>query len=296
MKRKKKNNGAVNQEATEPVKEKKPFPKKLFLIITSIALGIVLLTLGIVLPIVLNDEFTDDANEQPYAIMKLSNGMEIRYEIWEKDCPIAATNFIYLANIGYFDGTVIYDASNDFVRFGGWQADGLHRGDSNTSFTDKITLPVSNDNKNYNSNKFGYRLKEDTAKSGQKDDIGILSFAYERSATEFQISAKSNPSHAFDGGQWEIAPFGMVADERSLNNIIAISNLASHDSYAPTGHSFSAPAVNNNLIKITSVRVHKKYKAKWENFDFIEYYKNGANASSSLQSLSTSKIKAGTYA
>ena len=290
------NRAQTNEVKEETPKVKKSFPAWFFPIVISITLGVVILTLGILLPILLNDEFTEDANEQPYAIMKLSNGMEIRYEIWEKDCPIAATNFIYLANIGYFDGTIIYDASEDFVRFGGWQADGLHRGDSNTAFTDKITLPVASDDKNYNSNKFGYRLKEDTAHSGQKDDIGVLSFAYNRSATEFQISAKSNPSHAFDGGQWEIAPFGMVADSKSLNNIIALSQLDTHGSYSPTGHSFKAPAIGESLITITSVKVYKKYKAKWSNFSFIEYYKNGSTASESLQSWSTNKVKAGTEA
>ena len=295
MKRKKKVE-QVNTEETVEVKAKKPFPKKLFIIITSVTMGVILLTLGILLPILLNDEYTDDANATPYAVMKLSNGMEIRYEIWEKTCPIASTNFIYLANMGYFDGTVIFDNSGGFVRFGGWQADGLHRGDSNTAFTDKITLPVANDDKNYNSNKFGYRLKEDTAQSSHKDDIGVLSFAYDRSATEFQVSGSNSLSHAFDGGQWEIAPFGMVADAQSLANIKAIVALENSSSYAPTGHAFNAPVVNGNLITITSVRVYKKYKAKWESFSFIKYFKNDSATKSSLNSWSTSKVKAGTSA
>ena len=290
MKRKKKQR--LEQETT-PVVIKKPFPKKLFIMITSIALGVVLLTLGIFLPIILNDEFTDDLNATPYAVMKLSNGMEIRYEIWEKDCPIASTNFIYLANIGYFDGTVIFDATGGLVRFGGWQADGNHRGDSNTAFTDRITLPNDQNGKNYNSNKFGYRLKADTNRSSQKDDIGVLSFAYERSATEFQIAASVNPSHSFDGEQWEIAPFGMVADPQSLDNIKIIYDLDKSGTYAPTGHSFQAPANNGELITINSVRVYKKYKAKWQNFNFVEYFKNDSTSSSLLKSWSTLKVKSG---
>ncbi len=305
MKRKKNRNNEPNivdtandsENLTESnVSENTEKPKKSFTawIISGVALlcAVVVIVLGIILPFALSDEYTDEQGVHPYAVMKLSNGMTIKYEIWEEKCPIAATNFIYLANIGYFDGTVIFDTHGGWVRFGGWMANGnansaVHRGDSDTNFLNKITLSKGYDSqgkeKDFSLNKFGYRLKKDTA-YGNNVEPGYLNFCYERSATEFQIATITSPTPTIPNdpnGNWNSVTFGMVADEQSLNNVMAIAALGVDEEGVAFKHDFYvAPLDNNGLIKIESVEVRKKNRAKWENFDFVDYYYNDDNSSS----------------
>ena len=307
-----KENVEVSETATDVVEsEKTPEKKKKFTtwIISGIALfcALIIIALGIILPFALSDEYTDEEGVHPYAVMKLSNGMTITYEIWEESCPIAATNFIYLANIGYFDGTVIYDTQGGWVRFGGWMANNsagvaVHRGDSDTAFLNKITLSKgvdSNGNeKDFSNNKFGYRIKQDTA-YGTNYEPGYLTFCYERSATEFQIATTTatTPTIANDNnsyGGWKSATFGMVADQESLNNIKAIAALTVDTDGAKFKHSYYvAPLDKNGLIKIESVEVRKKNRDKWTNFDFVDYYYNSSDAATRRTNWLTTLKKTG---
>ncbi|MBQ7224082.1 MAG: peptidylprolyl isomerase [Clostridia bacterium] len=306
MKRKKKN---VQNTQVETAKEEKntvwnkiaKFIKKWWIVCTAVVLAVVVAVVGIVIIVASNDEYTtEDVN--PYAVMKLSNGMTINYEIFEDECPVAATNFIYLANIGYFDGTVLFDSQGGWVRFGGWQADGVHRGDANKSFTDKITLsaPTGKTSAYYANNKFGYRLKQDTAKDylrKNKDGIatiGALCFAYERSATEFQIVASENPMATIEnGGEWKVAPFALASDDQSLNNIKALANLTRDDGTRFNHNYYRAPLDGNGLITIKSIRVRQKNETKWKSFDFVSWFKNDASSSSRLKSWTTYQKKTG---
>ena len=267
---------SVNKDTVAIEADKKKRKNKLkTLLITIIAsvLGIAIIVTGIVLPFALSDEYTTEENVNPYAEMKLSNGMTIRYEIWENDCPIAATNFIYLANIGYFNGTVIYDNQNGWVRFGGWKADSTHRGDSDTEFLDKIDRTYND--KDYSKNKFGYRLKADSNDKAKYSAIGTLTFCYERSATEFQVIASANTANTIPGDdktEWKSTAFGMVDDDESLENIKKIEALSRDENGEKFKHDYyRAPLDKDGLIKIESVKVRKKLESKWKNFDFMDY-------------------------
>lgn len=261
-------------EAIEADKKKRKNKLKTLLItIIASVLGVAIIVTGIVLPFALSDEYTTEENVNPYAEMKLSNGMTIRYEIWENDCPIAATNFIYLANIGYFNGTVIYDNQNGWVRFGGWKADSTHRGDSDTEFLDKIDRTYND--KDYSKNKFGYRLKADSSDKAKYSAIGTLTFCYERSATEFQVIASANTANTIPGDdktEWKYTAFGMVDDDESLENIKKIEALSRDENGEKFKHDYyRAPLDKDGLIKIESVKVRKKLESKWKNFDFMDY-------------------------
>ncbi len=295
MKRKKKPVEVQPTEVNETDVKRKS--KKTWIIsIIACFLGLCVIALGIILPFALSDEYTDKEGVNPYAVMKLSNGMTINYEIWENECPIAATNFIYLAEIGYFDGTIIFDSQNGWVRLGGWQADSLHRGDDNKEFLSKIT-DRKYGKSDYSNNKFGYRLKNDTARSSYYDTVGVLSFCYERSATEFQVAASSDLSLTIpnDNNQdWKVAPFGMAADSESISNIVAIAALSRDETGEKFRHDYyRAPLDEDGLIKIESVKITKKNKDKWKNFDFMEYVK-GENSSNVLYSWYSTKRVTGT--
>ena len=262
-----------NAESENEKPKKKKNLKTILIAIIASVLGLAVIVTGIVLPFALSDAYTKDENVNPYAEMKLSNGMTIRYEIWEKDCPIASTNFIYLANIGYFDGTVIYDNQNGWVRFGGWKADSTHRGDSDTDFLEKIDRTY--EDRDYSKNKFGYRLKADSGDKANYHTVGTLRFCYERSATEFQVVASDDFSDTIpndDKGEWKTSAFGMAADYESIENIKAIAALSRDDNGEKFKHDYyRAPLDKDGLIKVVSVKVHKKLESKWKNFDFMDY-------------------------
>lgn len=288
MKRKKRKE-APAEAASEAPKKKKNLKTWIISIAASV-LGVAVIVAGIVLPIALNDEYIKEEGVNPYAVMKLSNGMTINYEIWKNECPNAATNFIYLAEIGYFDDTVIFDSQSGWVRFGGWQADSKHRGDMNTEFLAEITDRKYGDS-DYSNNKFGYRLKADSARSNYYNTVGVLSFCYERSATEFQIAATADVALTIPGdsaGEWKVAPFAMAADSESIENVKAIAALGRDENGEYFAHEYyRAPLDEDGLIKIKSVKVTKKNASKWKKFDFMEYYKG--DGAGSLTSWYTTK-------
>lgn len=275
------------------IKQEKNVKKRLILFVSAL-FGIIVLTAGIVLPILLDDEWTNDESVNPYAEVKLSNGMELTFDIWEKECPIAATNFIYLAEEGYFDGTVIFDNTGGWVRFGGWLTDGTHRGDDDQEFLEKYSDRKS-DNYDYSLNKFGYRLRQDTARSSMYSTMGVLSFCYDRSATEFQVAASSSISLTVDGdsgGEWKVSPFGM-ANAETIERLQNIYALASDDGSRFQHDYFRAPLCSDGLITVKSVSIKRKYEPKWASFDFMEYYKTGEDASKRLRIWQTSQRKSG---
>ncbi len=253
---------------------KKSF-RRLITIVVAIVLGVAIVVTGIVLPFVLNDEYTTDKDVNPVAQISLSNGMTLEYEILESQAPAASTNFIYLASIGYFDGTIIHDNSNGWIRFGGYQTDSVHRGDANLDFLDTVT-----DRDTYKNNKFGYRLGNSKDSACKLDMVGALAFSYARSATEFQIMGLSRNQRAdvIDGDEnangWLYQTFASPTTEtvECVRKLIALQADTAHAKFA---HSyFCAPLENGNLITIKSVKVVKKYKDKWENFNFVDYFVN----------------------
>ena len=293
------NNVSVDENVQK--QPKKPLSKLAVIILTIVIaiVGVGGILAGVLVPILLGSEYTDETGVNPQATIKLSNGMQLDFDIYESDCPNGATNFIWLASIGYFDDVILFDAQQGFVRFGGWtdakNEDGtpMHRGDDDTSFTDKITLSewtdTGNTTKNFNNNKFGYRLKNDSAKSSMLNQVGTLSFCYERSATEFVLTAAENPDVTIPGEsgtgsrqEWKAAPFGFASNTKTIENIVALKSLSLDDGTKFNHQYFRAPLDENGLIKIKSVKVTKKYSGKWKDFDMVRYVNtnNGEHRSS----------------
>ena len=302
------NENNVRVEESAEKQPKKPLSKLAKWIIAAliVVIGVGGVLAGILVPLKLGSrEFTDEEGVNPKATIKLSNGMQLDFDIYENECPNGATNFIWLASIGYFDNVILFDSQQGFVRFGGWtdakNEDGtpMHRGDDDTSFTDKIKLSewtdTGNKTKNFDKNKFGYRLKSDSAKSNTVNTIGTLSFCYERSATEFTLTAKENPVLTVpndNGGssgskqEWKVSPFGFASNPQTIDNIKAIEALDRDDGTKFNHDYFRAPLDENGLIKIKSVKVTGKYSGKWKSFDMVRYINtnNGEHRSSWTES------------
>lgn len=275
MKRKKK--AAASAESTVNLNnegKQKSF-RRLIIIVVAIVLGVAIIATGIILPFVFNDEYTTDKDVNPVAQISLSNGMTLEYEILESQAPAASTNFIYLASIGYFDGTIIHDNSNGWVRFGGYQTDSVHRGDSNKEFLSTVT-----DRDAYKNNKFGYRLGNTKDSACQLDMVGALAFSYARSATEFQIMglSRNQRTDLVEGDDnangWLYQVFATPTTEtvECVRKLVALQADTEHAKF--THSYFCAPLDNGNLITIKSVKVIKKYKDKWENFNFVDFFVN----------------------
>lgn len=306
------NENSVQIEDTAVKATKKPLSRLAKIIITVIVavVGVGGILAGILVPIALGTrEFTDEEGVNPQATIRLSNGMELNFDIYESDCPNAATNFIWLASIGYFNDVILFDSQQGFVRFGGWtdakKEDGtpVHRGDDDKNFTGKISFSewTGTDGKvnNYDKNKFGYRLREDTAKRDLTGQVGALSFCYERSATEFTLTADESYSLTIDGDDngatstrqsWKVAPFGFASNSKTIENIRAIESLSRDDGTAFNHKYFRAPLDSDGLIKIKSVKVVKKYSGKWKKFDFVRYVNSGGTKKTTSWSTGSQKI------
>ncbi|MDR0426016.1 MAG: peptidylprolyl isomerase [Clostridiales bacterium] len=276
MKKKRKQRESAVKASEAEAAPARAVPKKrpLIVAITAVVLALALIAGAIVvIVVVLNDRFVD-AYEDPTATVKLSNGMELNFTIWEEDCPNAATNFIQLAESKYFDGAILFDASKNegFVRFGGYLPDGMHRGDEDTAYLDTIERMSPDGKTDYQKNKFGYRINKDSgSRASNYSAIGRLSFSYRYTATEFQITAADSTSLTVDG-KWEISCFGAAADDKTIENILAIFALSLDDGTQFPHKFFRAPLDKDGLITIQSVKVKRLLKEKWKDFDFMTYY------------------------
>ena len=251
-------------------------------------LAAALITTAIVLPIAMTkNKYSYVGN--PVAVIELDNGMTMRYEIFESTCPVAATNFLYLAKIGYFNDTIIFDSQNNWVRFGGFEstASSSHRS-KNTEFCDKITdVPKDTDG-----DTFSYRLKKDTSSdaSNLTSQAGVLSFLYNDTATEFQVAA-------IDGAQTNVpgtslyksmTAVGRALDDETMENIKAIAALSRLESSSGeyTRHSYWRPPLASSdpvtLIKIKSVKLYNLASSKWKNFNFEKYMETALDGSTAF--------------
>ncbi|MCI9404471.1 MAG: hypothetical protein HFJ22_03390 [Clostridia bacterium] len=221
------------------------------------------------------------------ARFKLSNGMTLEYVIDEKQYDIAATNFIFLAKSGYFDNTVFYDASNGWLRFGGYEgvpnaSAGLssnyeltkHHSDNKDFCTKFTAIPNKPFEKNI-SDKFGYRFRADSGGTNNSllNQAGILTFLYSDTSTEFQMSWKEQPTNEMrkaEGGYDVLEPtmVGHVLNEKTLENVIEIANTAVVNEKITSGYKWATPSPT---IYIRKVSVYNLKGSKWRNFDFIEY-------------------------
>lgn len=278
--------------ATDAVAVAKKHPKQLWILITSITIGVLLIVTAIILPIML----LSNNSKYPVVTFYLSNGSKIDFEVWENSCPISATNFIYLAKIGYFDNTIIYDAQNNFTRFGSITEYGKTAKSKDKMFLDTVTGFGLDDlaktyKENAVKNMFGYRLKPDynstdIARSGQR---GVLSYVYKNSG-EFLINicpeGETNTSFRSQNDygnspieSLDIRAFGQLRDEKSLKVMEDIYALEKNRDPGVNYYVATTPT-----IKITKTKVSNIDNKKWKNFNFVKFmntaYNDGAAWSS----------------
>lgn len=253
--------------------------KQMWIMITCIILALVII-LTAVLMLVLIPKFAENS-KYPRATITLDDGRQLNMVIWEEECPIAATNFIFLAKIGFFDGTIIYDVqpNRNFMRFGAYK--GYGKNDSRYEDADFINgIPQSKFNvvnvdptyKNQaQSNKFGYRLKKDI--SNDRNRFGeqyVVSFN-NYNAADFVINlgeGNTNFTNQSGNKSWNeyLCAFGKFEDEKSQE---ILDELYNREKNFNTGDEDMVGT--NPPIKIKSVSISNYSKKRWKRFEFVSY-------------------------
>ncbi len=64
-------------------------------------------------------EMTIDTAKSYEAVIRMANGGEMRFRLFDDEAPITVNNFVYLANQGFYDGTTFHRVLQDFMAQGG---------------------------------------------------------------------------------------------------------------------------------------------------------------------------------
>lgn len=274
-------------EAAAETEAQKPSPVFLAIVISVAA---VLILTGVLVPVITYLVNPYRGYSDVIARFKLSNGMTLEYVIDEDQFDTACTNFIFLATNGYFDNTVLFDAQNGWVRFGGYDEQPSvvpgstndynrthHRAQSEEYCKNFTALPNEKFDKVLN--KFGYKLRAD--KGGETpsliEEIGSLTYLYSDTSTEFQFAYKKGATDnitriSSDGkpssDTLEATMVGHALNDETIENLKKIAETAAKNDSITFGFQWTPPTPD---IRINSVKIYNLDKEKWKDFNFIDY-------------------------
>jgi len=265
--------------------------KNIYWIIAAVCMAAVLITFAVLTPVVFMPMYEYRDVDNPVAVIELSNGGSVKLEIFEKEVPDLATNFLYLARKGFFNGTIIFDTTNQYVRFG--QIEEFESGGTmklrsqNTKFTDAVKDMTVH--KDYPArSKFDYRMNrgkvDDPAKRADSSNVqraGYLSLCYNISGTEFQICTSNN-------AQLEVDRRGPVSSRKTMNGyVLGVCIGASPEESLKTVKGIAAMeqlddyTVNpwwnppKETVTIKNIKLYKMdYWGKWRTFHWDNDFKS----------------------
>lgn len=249
--------------------------KKMFIGIALVAAFVILVTSLILAFAVLPNTIYSHI-DNPVAVIYLDNGDTIEFEIFENEVPDQATNFLYLCKIGFFNDTIIFDTTNEYVRFGQYESY-----DSYRSENEEFLATVTDIEPDYSSaDIFDYRMKNSdssSTSSGYIDNANqkmYLSLCEDISGTEFQICTSSgeqlyvNPKDG-SSDQLDMSGYslGMCLNEKSIT---VCEEIAAMEVNEDNGHNYwTGPA---ETITIEQVKLYNLDSEKWDNFNWTEYF------------------------
>lgn len=278
---------AGQAEAEAAKKRKRSLIKRISIVSGAVLVAAALIVTAILLPIYVERNKYSHINN-PVAVVTLDNGMTLRYEVYESTCPIGATNFLYLAKIGYFNGAIIFDSQNNWVRFGGFTGTKStdHR-ENDMAFAAEIT---DLNERGTNGKKFTYRLQSDTSADAKRTtERGALCYLT-NTTTEFQVPAIDNAQTTVPNTTSTLyssmTAVGRCLDDETLGNIATIVGYARKTSGSDLHSWWRAPIVSNNpetLIRIQSVKLYNLNKSKWKKFNFETYMATANNGNSAIR-------------
>ena len=101
-------------------------------------------------PIIRNDyynappEMAIDTAKTYEAVVRMAEGGEMRFRLFDDESPLAVNNFVYLANQGFYDGTSFHRVLQDFMAQGG-DPSGTGSGGPGYQFEDEVDNGLSFD-------------------------------------------------------------------------------------------------------------------------------------------------------
>lgn len=243
--------------------------KRFIVLCLCVVLAIALIVVAVLLPSVIIPRATYSKLNNPVAVIYLSNGETLEFEIYEDEVPIAATNFLYLAKNGYFNGSIIFDRQNYYIRFGGFYDTDYNHRETDQAFSAKFTDITTNPSGKY---KFQYRLQADTHNlSKHPQEAGYMSFMRTSSSTEFQICVESGHRlHAGNGDsdrELDGISFAYCLNQGVLDKLVKLyndmDNVIEHKNY----WKYPIP-----VVKIKKIKLYNMKKEKWKNFKFDDFF------------------------
>ena len=180
--------------------------------IIAVAAGALLLAAALILLLKLNEPKPEEEPVQnPIATITMSDGGQMRFELYPDQAPNTVANFIKLANSGYYSGLQFYRVVAGVFIEGG---DPDNNGTGGPS----------------------YAIKGEFAENGVDNSVshmrGAISMArqsgYDTAGSQFFIMQGSYPE--YDG---KYAAFGMIVDDASLAVLDAIASQPTDSKYLP---------------------------------------------------------------
>lgn len=183
--------------------------------IALIAIAVIIITVGITVPVVMSCNYMFEKN--PIAVFMFESGgktYKVEYEIFIIDCPNAANNFLYLASVGFFDGTIVYDTQNRQVRIGGY--DSVSRTDDG-----KLTYTHRSDDLDFVN---GLKNDFDPKRYEDPDDPSVFKYRLNKDNnnlkyTMFDYSLCANVS----GSDASSTEFQFVCDKNEMADTVSVA-------------------------------------------------------------------------
>lgn len=154
----------------------------------------------------------EDIEQNPIATITLTDGLQMRFELYPQQAPNTVANFVKLANDGFYDNQQVYRVVSNVL---------IQSGDPNNDGTGDP----------------GYYIKGEFSENNFKGNTlshmrGTISMArksdYDTGGSQFFIMEGSYPE--YDG---YYAAFGRILDEESLDALDDIGSRPVDGSYVP---------------------------------------------------------------
>jgi len=260
----------------EVLTKKKLPPVKLLMYIGVPALVLIILLFSILLPVTIIPHCAMIQVGNPVARMHLSNGMVLDFEIFEDEVPAPATNFIFLARMGYFDDAIIFDIQSGFARFGGFRNNAFFHREQDLEFTSTVSgLEVGSDwvvGRSIFSYRFSGngRFTTNNGIEGRYRESGWLSFL-PNSATEFQMALRQEADSWVQNDNGAARQnmtgraFGEALNQETRDNLAILSRIAD---YGENGGVMTVPGINHwwlprQTITITRISFFNLNRSRW---------------------------------
>ena len=234
----------------------------------SLLFAVALIVVAVLLPTVIVPRATYSKVSNPVAVIYLSNGQQLEFEIYEDEVPIASTNFLYLAKNGYFNGSIIFDRQNYYIRFGGFYDIEYNHRETDEVFSAKFTDITSPSGKH----KFQYRLQADTHSLAKfEKEAGYMSFMRTSSSTEFQICVESGHRLHVGNGTNDRDLDG-ISFARCLNQDVLDKLVKLYDNMSTVIEHKSYWKRPDPVVKIKKIKLYNMKKEKWKDFKFDDFF------------------------